>query len=289
VGFVGYNQSVGSAQSQIDAAIKDMKAQGWDVLSIDPQGNVANANSACVNYTNRGVSFIVISVFDPTQMGQCVAAAESAKIPFFYFGSSLGAGAVGSMGTTLAAPLNNLFIKQWSGNSKVEILALGLTPAAPCRDRYTDLISKWTAAGNSPALVDFQDMNIEIGTLVDGQTKTQQWLTAHPAGSGTQLVIWACSGGAASGAVAAILAAHRTDVPVYSWDFTAQEAQYVQKGLVAATAWPDTDPMASAFVTMVKNYFSTKKSQGSQDAPYVIITPQTYAKFLASHPGAISN
>lgn len=288
VGFVGYNQSVGSAQSQIDAATKLMKDQGWNVLTVDPAGDVSKANAACVNYVTRKVSFIVIPVFDPSQMGQCVNAANSAHIPFFYFGSVSGPGAAGAMGTTLAAPLNEVFLKDWSGNKQVQILALGLTPAAPCRNRYTDFLSQWNSAGNSPSQIDFKDMNITVGTLVDGQTKTQGWLTQHPADANTPLAIWACSGGAATGAVSAILAAHRTGIKVYAWDFTKQEAAYVQQGLVTATAWPDTDKMAEAFMTMVKNYLDTKKPQGFQDAPAVVITPATYDSFLASHPNAIS-
>ncbi len=286
IGFVGYNATVPATEDLLKTAYQKMRDKGWTVVSADPQGDVQKANAACVNFVSQGVTAVVIAIYNDLQMGQCTAAVKAANIPYFYFSSTLGQ-SQGAINGILAGPENDLFIKKFSGQPDLRILALGLSAATPCNVRYLDFSAKWPAAGNSMSQVDFRDMDIKIGSLVDGRTKTEQWLTAHPAGSGGKLVIWACSGGGAVGSISALLAANRTDIPVYTWDFTAQEAAYVKAGYVAATAWPDSLKMPQALVDMLTKYFDTGTPQGEVEAPYVIITPETYDQFVSSHPEAV--
>ncbi|TPW65688.1 substrate-binding domain-containing protein, partial [Schumannella sp. 10F1B-5-1] len=78
-----------AAKAETDAAKSAMEAEGWEVVTQDPKGDAAQANTICTQFITRQVDVIVISVFDTTQMAQCMTGAASASIPVFYLAGSL--------------------------------------------------------------------------------------------------------------------------------------------------------------------------------------------------------
>jgi ribose transport system substrate-binding protein len=257
-----------------------MEAEGWEVLSQDPKGDAAQANTICTQYVTRQVDVVVISVFDTTQMAQCMAAASAASIPVFYLAGSLTDGVAGAISTDAAAPVNDYMVEQVGDLPNLKILAMTLQPGAPCRAREADLDEKLAAAGLSDKIEKHEV--VVPGQVTDAQNATAAWLQANPESEGADLVIWACFSDPAMGAYAALQQAGR-DVPIYTWDFSDQAVEPLRNGDLAAVLAIDSAGEGALLVDLIKGHLDGAEPQ-QVDAGTTIVTPENLEDFLAEHP-----
>lgn len=280
VGIVSFDTTTVSAKIETDGAKTAMEAEGWEVLSQDPKGDAAQANTICTQYITRQVDAIVISVFDTTQMAQCMTGAAAANIPVFYLAGSLSDGVAGALSTTAAAPVNSYLIEQVGDLPKLKVLAMTLQPGAPCRAREADFDEQMEAAG----LADKVEKHEVVvpGAVTDAQNATAAWLQANPESEGADLVIWACYADPAMGAYAALQQAGR-DVPIFTWDFSDQAVEPVRSGAMAAVLAIDSAGEGEQLVELINNY----RDGGDPievDANTTIVTPDNLEDFLADNP-----
>ncbi len=280
VGIVSYDTTTLAAKAETDAAKSAMEAEGWQVLTQDPKGDAAQANTICTQYVTRQVDVIVISVFDTTQMAQCMTGAASADIPVFYLAGSLQDGVAGAISTTVAPPINEYMIEQIKDLPKLKILAMTLQPGAPCRAREADLDEKLAAAGLSDKIEKHEV--VVPGQVTDAQAATAAWLQANPESEGADLVIWACFADPAMGAYAALQQAGR-QVPIYTWDFSAQVVEPIRSGYLAAVLAIDSAGEGAQIVKLIKDHLAGGAPQ-EVDAATTVVTPENLDQFLADHP-----
>ena len=280
VGIVSYDTTTLAAKAETDAAKAAMEKEGWTVVTQDPKGDAAQANTICTQFITRQVNVIVISVFDTTQMAQCMTGAAAAEIPVFYLAGSLQDGVAGAISTTVAPPINEYMIEQIKDLPKLKILAMTLQPGAPCRAREADLDEKLKAAGLSDKIEKHEVVG--PGQVTDAQNATAAWLQANPESEGADLVIWACFADPAMGAYAALQQAGR-QVPIYTWDFSAQVVEPIRKGYLAAVLAIDSAGEGAQIVDLIKGHLKGDKPQ-EVDAATTVVTPDNLDDFLAEHP-----
>lgn len=280
VGVVSYDTTSLSAKAETDAASSEMKKEGWDVLSQDAKGQADQANSICTQYVTRHVGAIVVSVFTEDQMAQCMNGAKAQNIPVFYMAGSLTAGAAGAISTTVAEPINDVFIKKVKDIPNLKILAFTVQKGAPCLAREADLDKKLEANGLSGKI---QKHEVPVpGQVTDAQAATQAWLTANPASNNSNLVIWSCFSDPAMGAYAAMQQVGRI-VPAYTWDFSSSVVDPMRKGAIAAVLSIDSAGEGKQIVKMIKDNRTGGQPQ-QVDAASTVVTPETLDTFVSKNP-----
>jgi ABC-type sugar transport system substrate-binding protein len=284
VGIVSYDTTTVAAKAETDAAKAAIEDQlGWEVLTQDPKGDAAQANTLCTQYVTRQVNYIVISVFSYDQMAQCMSAATTANIPVFYLAGTLTEGMAGAISTAVPGPINEAMVDAVKDLDNLKILAMTLQPGAPCRVREADLDDQAAAAGITDAIEKHEV--VVPGQVTDAQNATAAWLAAHPAGNGENLVIWACFADPAVGAYAALQQAGRTDVHIYTWDLTKPSVEPIQQGVIAATLAIDSKGEGGQLVTMIKSFLAGKAPY-EEDAKSTVITKDNIDQYLKDNPNA---
>jgi ribose transport system substrate-binding protein len=266
---------------------KAAQAAGWTFILQDAKGDAAQANTICTQYVTRHVSAVIVSVFDISQMSQCMTAAGASKIPVFYIGP-LSNGMAGAISPILPSGVDNAVVadlKALGNQTKVQLLQLDYTAGPPCRVRQDTLSHDLSVAGLNVSTT--KDEVSIPGQVTSGQALTQAWLSAHPAAAGEKLVIWACWSEPALGAIAAIKQAGRTGekIPIYTFEWTSPVEEAIKSNEIAATSYFDPNITGGLFVTMIKNYLAGGKPQ-EIDYPNQVVTPGNIVQFLAQHPGA---
>jgi len=283
LGVVNFDTSTVAAQSQVDVAMEAFKAEGWDAAITDAKGDAAAANGICAQYATQKVDAIVAAVFAADQMAQCLDAAKTADIPVFFFASSFQEGTAGALSTTGAQGVNDMFVEDFAGKDGLQVLALGFTPGAPCRERKENFTETLAASGIKATVTDHE---VKIpGQVVDAQAATQAWLTAHPAAANEPLAVWACFSDPAVGAVSAMAQTGRTGVPVYTWDLTKQAVDYIRNGQIRVTSLPDGKGMGPQIVGQIKDYMATGTPQALESGS-VLLTKENIDQFLTENPDA---
>ncbi|TPX00911.1 substrate-binding domain-containing protein, partial [Schumannella luteola] len=111
---------------------------------------------------------------------------------------------------------------------------------------------------------------------------TAAWLQANPESEGSDLVIWACFADPAMGAYAALQQAGR-QVPIYTWDFSAQVVEPLRNGSLAAVLAIDSAGEGAQIVQLIKDHQAGGEPQ-EVDAATTVVTPDNLDEFLADHP-----
>ncbi len=273
--------------SQIDALFVSgtrdaLEAEGWEVVSQDPQGDAGAANTICAQFVTQEVDVLVVTTFALDQMAQCMSQATAADIPVFYIGSPLLDTMAGAVDVTSPAPINDLFIDYVESEGVTAVLTLDYTPGTPCRLRAEYRDERLDALG-----IEVSNHEFPIpGQVVDAQNATAAWLAAHPEGSGT-FAIWSCFTDPTTGAVAAINQAGRTDeIPVFTWDFNATILDPLRTGQVAATLSLDGNAVGAQVAELVNTYLDSGEPVGVP-AANVILTAETIDQYLEDNPNAL--
>lgn len=281
LGLVEFDMTSASDAAFDNSTVTAFEGAGWEVLAQDPKGDPGQANTICTQYVTRVVTALVITTFAQDQMAQCLSQAADAKIPVFFLASPLLDGMAGAVDLVAAEPINDVFIKNLEANKVTEVLTLDYTPGTPCRLR-AEYREKLIADSGLDINVTRHEFPIP-GQLVDAQSATAAWLSAHPEGSG-KFAIWACFTDPTAGALAAIQQAGRTDsLPLFTWDYGISILEAIRSGAVAADLWIDFDAMGGQLLELVDGYLADGKPMGVV-AANVVLTADNIDAFLADHP-----
>ena len=286
VGIVDISATNITAHSFVTEAQKAFQALGWEVLQSDSNGDQNLANTLCEQYATRKVDVIVVNIYPFDAMAKCLAAAKTANIPVFLLGSYVGGGAAGAIPTVLPGPMDDRFLADVSAmGGEVQVFALTFKPGAPCLLREQDLDKKLTAYPDLK--VTKYEVNVP-GQVTIAQNAANAWLQSHPASKGEKLVIWACWSDPAIGALSAVTQQARTNIPIWTWDFTKQTIDPIKSGEIAATLWVDPAAMAQQLLALIDGYFADPAGWQSKDleAGSKIIDKANIDQFMKDNPNA---
>jgi ribose transport system substrate-binding protein len=286
LGIVTISASDAGNARVIKGATAAAKAAGWNVQVIDATGSAANANAAIKNLVSKKASLIFDLVFPTTSLGAGLAAANKAKIPVATWGGGLGTGVymTTGAGAPFAEPATKLLLANMGTDG--DILALTYRTGQVCRDREGIFDSALT--GKAGITVTKNEVTIP-GFLQDGAKYATAWLARHPAGTG-KLAIWGCWEDPTLGAISALKQEKRTDVLTYGINGSSTAIKAVQDGSLTATVYEDGVAEGKAmFATGLKAIAAGSKFKPvTQNVPGVLVTADTVAAFIASHPEAMA-
>ncbi|MGU3646541.1 sugar ABC transporter substrate-binding protein [Microbacterium sp. C23T] len=251
-----------------------LEKAGIEVLTQDPKGESAQANNICAQYVTRQVDAIVINIFAPDQLAQCISQADAAGIPLFYIGAPLTDGMAGAVNTAAPAPVNELFGQFVEDEAIDAVLALDYSPGTPCRLRAE---ARTSALDGLDVSVDSHEFPIP-GQVVDAQNATAAWLAAHPEGSGN-FAIWACYADPTTGALAALAQVGRTDVVLYTWDYNDSLRGPIEEGRLVTLSVNGT-AVGGQMADIVVRYLDDGETTG-EDAANTILDAGSIAEYLA--------
>ena len=286
VGIVDISATNITAHSFVTEAQKAFQARGWTVLQSDSNGDQNIANTLCTQYVSRKVDVIVVNIYTYDAMAACLAAAKGANIPVFLLGSYAGGGAAGAIPTDLPGPMDDRFLADVSAmGGDVQVFALTFKPGAPCLLREQDLDKK--LANYAQLKVTKYEVQVP-GQVTIAQNAANAWLQAHPAAKNEKLAIWACWSDPAIGALSAVKQQGRSNVPIWTWDFTKQTIDPIKAGEIAATLWVDPSAMAQQLLTLVDGYFADPAGWQPKDLPAgsKIIDKANIDQFMLDNPNA---
>lgn len=274
------------------AVIKGVKevadANGWDVIVNDTNGDVAKANAAMVTFsTTQKTDAIAVMAFQSNALQQGLQAARSANIPVVSWGGELTDGIVA---TTSAR-------KVGEDSANALIADFGHTGAVLALTYHTGVLCLYRGYAFDDIIKD-GEKGIEVtenevaipGQVEDGTKFTAAWLAAHPAGSGP-LAVWGSWDEPAIGAIAAAKQAGRTDVKIYAINGGPQALQAVKDGTLEQVVWQDGETEGKDMAQSAIDYLANPSGWKSKtfDVPGVVVDKSSIDKFLADHPGALSN
>ena len=281
--------SISVADDNNARCIEGVKAfceeKGWEVTVVDANGSAEEANSALVNFVNKGVDYIIDLVIPASSLGTGLQAAMDAGIPVSTWGGGMGDGmymANGS-GAPFAEPVVQKMVEDMGG--KGEILALTYHTGEVARQREGIL---------DGILEDYPDINVtknEVripGAVDDGASYANAWLATNPAGD-TPLAIWGSWDDPAMGAISSLKQQFRDDVLVYGQNGNPEAIIAVKDGYMTATIWEDSYmegyKLAEEYETIVAEGDAYEK--GYKEYPGVLITAETVDAFIEEHPEAV--
>ena len=286
LGIVTISASDAGNARVIKGATAAAKAAGWTVQVTDAAGSAANANAAIKNMVNKKAAMIFDLVFPTTSLGSGLAAAKAANIPVATWGGGLGTGVVMTTGAgaPFATPATKLLLSNMGDSG--DVLALTYRTGQVCRDREGIFDNMLT--GKAGITVTKNEVTIP-GFLQDGAKYATAWLAAHPANSG-KLAIWGCWEDPTLGAISALKQENRTDVLTYGINGSSTAIKAVQDGSLTATVYEDGVAEGKAmFATTLKAIAAGKSWKPvTLDVPGVLVTAQTVAGFISSHPEAMN-
>lgn len=269
----------------IAGATAAAEAAGWKVEVVDAAGNADTANSAMNNFVSKKAGMIFDLVFPVTSLGAGMNAARNANVPVASWGGGLTDGVVMTTGNgaPFAEPATKALLK--SVGTSGSVLALTYRTGEVCRARegVFDKLMK-----DAPG-IKIQKEEVTIpGFLQDGAKYATAWLAGHPAGSG-KLAVWGCWEDPTLGAISAIKQSGRTDVLTYGINGSATAIKAVQDGSLTATVYEDgTREGKTMFEQTIKAIKAGSSwTQATIDVPGILVTKDTVAEFVESHPEAL--
>jgi ribose transport system substrate-binding protein len=265
-------------------------AAGWQVKEIDTEGSAQKANAAMQTFAAEHVTAMYVLAYAPSSIGQGLAATRAAHIPVAEWGSA-------PPTNDIVSTVNYQHVAQAEVNALVKavpapasILELNFSGGALCvtdGQVYASTVNK-ASSGYKITSVQIDGAN----AVQSGQTFTQSWLTTHPAGSG-QLAILSSWDVPTTGAIAALEAAGRKDVKVYSINGEAQTLALVQSGKETETTRPSAFLEGKNSMQNILNYLKASSSAKANwkapaiSDPVLAITSANIGAFLKANPGAL--
>lgn len=286
LGLITFSGTDPSANIVVASARTKAKAAGYDVVVIDAQGQVDQANTAMQNLVQQKVSGIAITVFPVTSLAAGLAATTAAKIPVVSAGGGTGPGIAVNVDDSQGEKVTQQLIDDTGGTG--EALTLTYLGGRPCQLRLASFDA--TVKAKAPDLKVTRQAVTVPGQVESATAATLAWLAAHPVGSAPSFSIFACFDDPALGAVSALTQTKRTDVKVYSFNGIAPALAAVKAGTMTGTLWFDQTEVGSTLVDVLDK--SIKNSGGGADevpAPSELITKANYDQFVTAHPDAIKS
>ena len=274
----------------INGATAVAKAHGWTVQVTDTQGSAQKANSAMITFATDHVTAMYVLAYAPSSIGAGLAAANAAGIPVAEWGSAPRTKGIISTVNYQAVARAEVNALVANVPKPASILELNFSGGALC---ITDG-QVYAATVNRPGS-GYTIKSVQIdgaNAVANGQSFTQAWLATHPKGSGN-LAILSAWDVPTTGAVAALQAAGRHDVKVYSINGESQTLALVKQGWETETTRPSAFQEGQQSMLNILSYLSASKSaQKSWVAPVIakkviVITKSNLAAFLKANPGAM--
>lgn len=274
----------------INGATAVAKANGWKVEVTDTQGSAQKANAAMITFATDHVNAMYVLAYAPDSIGAGLSAANAAGIPVAEWGSApptKGIVSTVNYEAVAQAEVNSLLA---SVPKPASVLELNFSGGALCitdGQVYTATINK-SGSGYSIKSVQIDGAN----AVSSGQNFTAAWLATHPKGSGN-LAILSAWDVPTTGAVAALQAAGRHDVKVFSINGEAQTLALVKSGWETETTRPSAYQEGQQSMLNILQYLKASPSaQKSWVAPVIsepvtVITATNLAAFLKANPGAM--
>jgi ribose transport system substrate-binding protein len=285
IGLITFSGTDPSANIVISSAKKKAQELGYEVVVVDAQGQVDQANTAMQNLVQRKVAGIAITVFPVSSLAAGLASAKQAGIPVVTSGGGTGDGIAVNVDDSQGEKVTQALIDDSKGQG--DVLTLTYLGGRPCQLRlasFNDLVKS-----AAPTLkVNRQAVTVP-GQVESATSATLAWLAAHPAGSAPNLSIYACFDDPALGAIAALKQTNRTDVKVYSFNGVPPALAAVKDGTMTGTLWFDQSAVGSTLVDVLDKSVKSGTSTTSQQvpAPSVFVNKANYDSFVAQHPDAI--
>jgi ribose transport system substrate-binding protein len=285
IGLITFSGTDPSANIVISSAKKKAQELGYEVVVVDAQGQVDQANTAMQNLVQRKVAGIAITVFPVSSLAAGLASTKQAGIPVVTSGGGTGDGVAVNVDDSQGEKVTQALIDDNKGEGGV--LTLTYLGGRPCQLRLASFND--TVKAKAPNLkVDRQAVTVP-GQVESATSATLAWLAAHPAGSAPNLSIYACFDDPALGAIAALKQTKRSDVKVYSFNGIAPALAAVKDGTMTGTLWFDQNAVGSTLVQVMDKSIKAGNVSTSEQvpAPSVLVTKANYDSFVAEHPDAI--
>ncbi len=285
IGLITFSGTDPSANIVIDSAKKKAQAAGYDVVVVDAQGQVDQANSAMQNLVQRKVAGIAITVFPVSSLAAGLASTKAAGIPVVTSGGGVGEGIAVNVDDSQGEKVTQALVDDSKGVG--DALTLTYLGGRPCQLRLASFNE--TVKAKAPQLKVTRQAITVPGQVESATNATLAWLAAHPKGSSPSLSIYACFDDPALGAIAALKQTKRDDVKVYSFNGIPPALAAVKDGTMTATLWFDQSAVGSTLVDVLDKSIKSGGSSDSQQvpAPSVLVTKANYDSFVADHPSAI--
>jgi ribose transport system substrate-binding protein len=284
IGLITFSGTDPSANIVIASAKAKAQELGYDVVVVDAQGQVDQANTAMQNLVQRKVSGIAITVFPSSSLAAGISSTKPAGIPVVTSGG-VGDGIAVNVDDSQGEKVTQALIDDNKG--KGIVLTLTYPGGRPCQLRLASFNA--LVAAKAPDLKVTRQAITVPGQIESATSATLAWLAAHPVGSAPNLSIYACFDDPALGAIAALKQTKRTDVKVYSFNGIAPALAAVKDGTMTATLWFDQSSVGATLVEVldksIKNGVPATSDQ--TPAPSVLVTKANYDSFVAEHPDAI--
>ncbi len=285
LGLITFSGTDPSANIVVSSAKKKAQEAGYQVVVVDAQGQVDQANTAMQNLVQRKVSGIAITVFPVSSLAAGLASTKAAGIPVVTSGGGTGDGIAVNVDDSQGETVTQALIDNAKGVG--DALTLTYLGGRPCQLRLASFND--TVKSKAPELKVTRQAITVPGQVESATSATLAWLAAHPVGSAPSLSIYACFDDPALGAVAALKQTNRTDVKVYSFNGIAPALAAVKDGTMTATLWFDQSAVGSTLVDVLDRSIKAGAATTSQQvpAPSVLVTKENYVSFVADHPDAI--
>jgi ribose transport system substrate-binding protein len=274
---VAFGLSLEGQVHQMKGALDAGKAIGWTMIPIDGQLSPAKMLSGCEALLQRGVQGIVLLTVDASLVGDCVAKARAAGIPFV---ESMGADPVpqGGLGVVLNDPIAG-------GKALAAAVAVdsgGKGSIALWDNTETSLIKR-RIQGFKEGLQEFAPhmTTLDAGTLVGAdlgppaQQKMQALLESHP--RGTLNYVFCFASAYCSPLVQEAQSLNRTDVKFVSFDVGAQLLKWLRAGnqLLYATDATPLEWDSWAAIDQLNRAFEKAPMASWEYVPSRILTPKS--------------
>ncbi len=286
IGLITFSGTDPSANIVVSSAKKKAQEAGYEVVVVDAQGQVDQANTAMQNLVQRKVSGIAITVFPVSSLAAGLASTKQAGIPVVTSGGGTGDGIAVNVDDSQGEKVAQALIDNTKGGEG-EALTLTYLGGRPCQLRLASFDK--TVKANAPSLKVTRQAITVPGQVESATSATLAWLAAHPANSAASLSIYACFDDPALGAIAALKQTQRADVKVYSFNGIAPALAAVKEGTMTATLWFDQSAVGSTLVEVLDKSVKSGVSSTSDQvpAPSILVFKNNYDSFVTAHPDAI--
>lgn len=256
---------------------------GFEVTSIDPQGETDKAVAAMQTLVQKGVDEIVVTVFPSTSLTAGVIAAKQAGIPVI----SLSGGTADGVQANYdgGKPAGEVLAAQMMKETKGEgyLLALGYKLGLPC-------IGREEALDEAIAGTEFEQNQTREEVPIPGQVEastrfTQAFLAKHP-NEREKLTVWGCFDDPALGAIAAVKEAGRSGVKIYGMNGQPPAIRAIKDGELTATVWVDVKKAGEEMAEDTPGYIEAGVDAAPTDVPIPdqLVTADNVDQFIADHP-----
>lgn len=285
IGIVQFSSSDEGSSLVLAGYEKEAKQLGYEVTSIDPNGETDKAVAAIQTLVTKGVDMIVTAVFPSNELAAGLIAAKNAGIPVVSVDGGLAEGVeVNWTGEQLAgSELSKKMMEETGG--KGYLLTLGYKLGTPCVEREEALDE--TIKGSELETNETREEVPIPGQVAAGTQFAQAFLAKHP-NSDEQLSIWACWDEPALGAITAVKQAKRSGVGIYGINGQPAAVKAVQDGNMTATWWIDLEGAGEEIAAHSAEAIEAGVEAEPKNVPVggVLVDAENVEQFIKEHPGA---